>query len=94
MSANESTVMSVRSFIPYCLRKVDSFFPCEFCKVPSSAPFFNFQRPLVPLSPSSSRLRLLPHLPVPYSFSVSFNNLFQKAVATQDVTNPVTLHSS
>jgi len=44
---------------------------------------------------SSSCLCLLPHFPHHFYFSLclSFNNMFQKAVPMEDVTNPVNLSS-
>jgi len=90
MSINESTEESLQSLIP---KSVDRLFPSEFCRVSSSAYFFNFLCPVVPLSPFSSPLRLLSRLPVTYSFSLSSINMFQKTVPTQDVTNPVILPS-
>ena len=51
----------------------------------------NFQYPVFTLRSPANCLRLLPHLPVTYI--LSFNSMFQKAVPTQDVTNPVNLPS-
>ena len=54
---------------------------------------FKWEYPLLFLKSSSSFLRLLPRLSVtsiPH-FYLSFNNLLQKAVSTQNVTNPVRL---
>ena len=61
--------------------------------VQSRASSFKRKYPLLSLSSSNSFLRLLPRLPVtsipPFLFS--FNNVLQKAVSTQNVTNPVSL---
>ena len=51
----------------------------------------NFHYPVFTLRSSANCLRLRPHLPVTYN--LSFSNMFQKAVPTQDVTNPVSLPS-
>jgi len=51
----------------------------------------NFHYPLVSLTSSSSSLRLHPHLSV--TTTLPFNKVFQKAVPTQDVTNPGSLPS-
>ena len=56
--------------------------------VRSSASYFTFQYPLLSLRSSSSCSSLLLRLPFT-SFYLSFNNVFQKAVPTPDVTNPV-----
>jgi hypothetical protein len=58
----------------------------------SGASSFYFHYPLVPLRSSSSCLRLLPRLPVTsIPLSLSFSNIFRKAIPTQDVTHPVNL---
>jgi len=60
----------------------------------SSASSFNFQYPVASLRSSSSCLRLLPKYPVTFILPhLSLNNVYQKAVPTPDVTNPVTLPS-
>ena len=60
----------------------------------SSASSFNNQYPLISLRSSSSCSSLLPCLPVTSIIScLFFNNVFYKAVPTQDVANPVSLPS-
>jgi len=59
--------------------------------VRSSASSFTFQYPLLSLRSSSSFSLLLPRLPFTSSFYLPFNDVFQQAVPTQDVTNPVSL---
>ena len=61
-------------------------------RVRSGASSFNFQYCLVSVRSPSSCLRLHRHLNVT-SFYLSINNVFHKAVPTQDVTSPVSLHS-
>jgi len=61
--------------------------------VRSSASSLNFQYTLFSLRLSSSCLRLLPPLPIIPSLCLSFNNVFQRVVPTQDVTKPVSLPS-
>jgi hypothetical protein len=56
-----------------------------------SASSFNFRYALVSSRPSSSRLSLLPRLPVSIIF---FTNGFQRAVPTQAVINSISLPSS
>jgi len=56
-----------------------------------SSSSFNFQYYLVYIQTSSSCLNLLPRLPINSSSYLSFNNMFYKAVPTQDVTNLVNL---
>jgi len=59
----------------------------------SSASSFNLQYPLFSLSSYSSCLLFLPCLPATSSLYLSFNNVLQKTVPTQDMTNPVNLPS-
>ena len=61
----------------------------------SSASSFNFQYPVVLIRPLCSCLRLLPRLPATSnpSLYLSVNNVLQKAVPTQYVTNPFDLPS-
>jgi hypothetical protein len=60
--------------------------------VRSIASSFRWDYPLLSLRSSSSFLRLLPSFLLLHpSFYLSFNNLLQKAVSTQNVTNPVSL---
>jgi len=85
-----------QSFILQCLRPVHSLFQSQFstqCDLVlplaiSSILFF-------PLKVNSSCLCLLLRLPITSVFPLylSLNSLFQKAVPTQDVTNPVSLTS-
>ena len=65
------------------------------CSARSSASSFNSQYALFSLAPYTSCLRLLPRLPVNYILILylSFSKLFQKAVRTQAVANPVSLPS-
>ena len=61
--------------------------------VQSRASSFKWDYPLLPLRSYGSFLRLLPRLPftsIP-TFYLSLSNLLQKAVATQNVANSVTL---
>ena len=59
----------------------------------SSASFFIFHYPVVSLRLYNSCLRLLTRPPLSSnpSMCLPFNNMFQKAVSTEDVTNPVSL---
>ena len=61
--------------------------------VRSRASCFKWEHPLLSLRSSNSFVRLLPRLPVTSIplFYLSFNNPLQKAVSTQNVTNPVSL---
>ena len=59
--------------------------------VRSSASSFNFHYFFFSLKSCSSFLRLLPRLLAHLSFMYSFNNVFQKAVSTQDMTNAFSL---
>jgi hypothetical protein len=54
---------------------------------------FKWEYPLLSLRSSSSFLRILPRLPLTSNppFYLSFNNPLQKAVSTQNVTNPGSL---
>jgi hypothetical protein len=71
-----------------CDRSIHSLFQSEFSTecfifpLPGSSRFLKAIQSLLTSYSSSSRL-----------FYLSFNNLFQKAVPTQDVTNPVILRS-
>ena len=61
-------------------------------RVWSSHSAFNFQYSLFSIMPSDRYLRLLPRFSSLLS-SLSLNNVFYKAVPTQDVTNPIILPS-
>jgi hypothetical protein len=77
------------------LRQVHSLYQSQFSTLRSSASSSSFQYPLVSLTTFGSCLLLLPRLPVTYILSLylSLNNIFQKAVPMQDVTNPFSLPS-
>jgi hypothetical protein len=74
-----------------CLMKVTQPLPKRVLhSVRSCASSYNFQYPLFSIRSFGSCLNLLNHLPVTVSF---LNNVFEKAVPTQDVINSVNLPS-
>jgi hypothetical protein len=78
------------AFIPQSvIRQVHSLFQSDFPKERDLV--LPLSSILVPLRLCNSCLFLLPRLPVTLFFHLSFNNLFQKAVPMQHVTNPVSL---
>ena len=92
----------VHSFIHSSIHPLTHSF-CNLTTVPQTPPkpalhtvrriasSFNFHYHLISSKSYSNCLLLLPRLPVTYTFYLSFNNLFRKAVLTQELTNPFSL---
>ena len=97
------------TFVPYSIFIHSSFINSAVClttgpqplrkpvlhTVRSSVSSFNFQYPTVSLRSSSSRLRLLPRLPVIYIFSYVFLSItrFRRKFLLIEVTKPIILPS-
>ena len=82
------------SFSPQSvLRQVRSFLQSDSPRSAIQCFLFQFAVSSSIIGPYSSCLQNFPRLPVTYNFFlyIFFNNLFQKAIYTQDVTNPVSI---